>query len=88
MSVSVTIRAYSTARIHDNVYELAARVGGRYVENILGNFGVFAGDSRLQRPEYLGGSVVPIYVGDVLQTTSDTSGHAKRRAILSSLGGL
>ena len=54
------------------LYELAARVGGRYVENILGNFGVFAGDSRLQRPEYLGGSVVPIYVGDVLQTSETT----------------
>lgn len=51
------------------LYELAARVGGRYAENILGNFGVHAGDSRLQRPEYLGGSVVPVYVGDVLQTS-------------------
>lgn len=56
------------------LYELAARVGGRYVENILGNFGVFAGDSRLQRPEYLGGSVVPVYVGDVLQTSESTVG--------------
>lgn len=51
------------------LYELAARVGGRYAENILGNFGVHAGDARLQRPEYLGGSVVPVYVGDVLQTS-------------------
>lgn len=51
------------------LYEIAARVGGRYVENILGNFGVFAGDARLQRPEYLGGSTLPIYVGDVLQTS-------------------
>lgn len=57
------------------LYELAARVGGRYAENILGNFGVHAGDSRLQRPEYLGGTVVPIYVGDVLQTSaSETDG--------------
>lgn len=54
------------------LYELAARVGGRYAENILGNFGVYAGDARLQRPEYLGGSVVPIYVGDVLQTSETT----------------
>lgn len=57
------------------LYELAARVGGRYAENILGNFGVHAGDPRLQRPEYLGGSVVPVYVGDVLQTSeSNDSG--------------
>lgn len=54
------------------LYEIAARVGGRYVENILGNFGVFAGDARLQRPEYLGGSSIPIYVGDVLQTSETT----------------
>lgn len=54
------------------LYELAARVGGRYAENILGNFGVHAGDARLQRPEYLGGSVVPIFVGDVLQTSETT----------------
>lgn len=54
------------------LYEIAARVGGRYVENILGNFGVFAGDARLQRPEYLGGSSLPIYVGDVLQTSETT----------------
>lgn len=54
------------------LYEIAARVGGRYVENILGNFGVFAGDTRLQRPEFLGGSSLPVYVGDVLQTSEST----------------
>ena len=54
------------------LYELAARVGGRYAENIFGNFGVHAGDARLQRPEYLGGSVVPVFVGDVLQTSESS----------------
>lgn len=66
---SATINEVRRAFAIQRVYELCARVGGRYMENILGNFGVRAGDARLQRPEYLGGSVVPITVGDVLQTS-------------------
>lgn len=66
---SATINEVRRAFAVQRLYELAARVGGRYMENILGNFGVRAGDARLQRPEYLGGSVVPITVGDVLQTS-------------------
>lgn len=69
-SINDVRRGFALQRL----YELAARVGGRYAENILGNFGVYAGDARLQRPEYLGGSVVPIYVGDVLQTSESTDG--------------
>lgn len=64
-SINDVRRGFALQRL----YELAARVGGRYAENILGNFGVHAGDARLQRPEYLGGSAVPIFVGDVLQTS-------------------
>ena len=37
-----------------------ARFGTRYVELLLGHFGVNAGDYRLQRPEYLGGSRIPV----------------------------
>lgn len=70
---SATINEVRRAFAVQRLYELAARVGGRYMENILGNFGVRAGDARLQRPEYIGGSVVPITVGDVLQTSSSTS---------------
>lgn len=50
--------------------EIAARVGGRYVEYLLGNFGVRSADSRLQRPEYLGGGRSSILVSQVLQTSS------------------
>ena len=70
---SATINEVRRAFAVQRLYELAARVGGRYMENILGNFGVRAGDARLQRPEYIGGSVIPITVGDVLQTSSSTS---------------
>lgn len=67
---SATINEVRRAFAIQRLYELAARVGGRYMENILGNFGVRAGDARLQRPEYLGGSVIPVMVGDVLQTSA------------------
>lgn len=72
-SRSATINEVRRAFAIQRVYELCARVGGRYMENILGNFGVRAGDARLQRPEYLGGSVVPITVGDVLQTSESNT---------------
>jgi len=53
--------------------ERSARTGGRYVETVLGAFGVRSSDARLQRPEFLGGGRSPIVVSEVLQT-SETSG--------------
>jgi Capsid protein (F protein). len=50
--------------------ELSARAGYRYVENTLAHFGVRIPDSRLQRPEYLGGGKSPVVVSEVLQTSS------------------
>lgn len=61
--------------------EVNARVGGRYIEQILGHFGIHSSDARLQRAEYLGGWSSPIIVSDVEQNsasggtaTSTTSG--------------
>jgi hypothetical protein len=51
-------------------YEKAARGGSRYVEQLLSFFGVRASDARLQRPEFLGGSVSPFTVEPVAQTSS------------------
>lgn len=48
--------------------ELAARVGGRYVEILKGFFDVKPDDARLQRPEYLGGGVTPVQISEVLST--------------------
>lgn len=50
--------------------EISARVGGRYKEFVFGHFGVDINDGRLQRPEYLGGGVAPLKIGDVFQTSS------------------
>lgn len=53
--------------------EKDARYGTRYVEVLLGNFGVSNGDLTLQRPQYLGGSRTPIGVQTVTQTSSATN---------------
>lgn len=55
--------------------EARARYGSRYTE-YLRYLGVKASDSRLERPEYLGGGVDMIQVSEVLQTAPTTSGSA------------
>lgn len=52
------------------MYEKDARGGTRYTEILKSHFGVNSPDSRLQRPEYLGGSRVPINVHQVVQNSS------------------
>lgn len=53
--------------------EKNARGGARYTEQILSHFGVRSKDSRLQRPEFLGATSIPIQISEVLQTSSTTS---------------
>ena len=53
--------------------EKNARAGSRYVESILAHFGVRSSDSRLQRPEYLGGGMSPVMISEVLQTSETAS---------------
>jgi hypothetical protein len=50
--------------------ELLARGGSRYIEGLRSFFGVAPRDSRLDRPEYIGGSKTPIVVSEVLQTSA------------------
>ena len=54
-------------------YEKQARGGSRYTEVIRSFFGVTSPDSRLQRPEYLGGNRVPINVNQVVQQSATGS---------------
>ena len=49
--------------------ERDARGGTRYTEIITAHFGVRSPDSRLQRPEYLGGGSSPIIVNPIAQTS-------------------
>lgn len=53
--------------------ENMARGGSRYIEQILSQFGVISSDSRLQRPEYLGGGSSPCIISEVLQTSETAS---------------
>lgn len=54
--------------------ERNARAGTRYIESILGHFGVRSSDSRLQRPEYITGTKSPVIISEVLNTTGEADG--------------
>ncbi|AXH73915.1 MAG: major capsid protein [Microviridae sp.] len=54
--------------------EKLARSGNRYIEYIKSIFGETSSDSRLQRPEYLGGGRSPIVISEVLSTFDNTTG--------------
>ena len=49
--------------------ELDAQGGTRYIEMVKNHFGVVSPDARLQRPEYLGGGSTPININPIAQTT-------------------
>jgi hypothetical protein len=50
--------------------ERDARGGTRYTEIIRAHFGVISPDSRLQRPEYLGGGTTTININPIAQTSA------------------
>lgn len=72
-STGVTIAKLRQAIKLQEYYELFARAGGRYIESLRSFFGVRPQDSRLQRPEFLGGGIVPIQIGEVLQNSASTT---------------
>lgn len=53
--------------------EKVARTGARYTEVLKAFFGVTSSDARLQRPEFLGGSMSPVMISEVLQTSETTN---------------
>lgn len=55
------------------LYEKDARGGTRYTEILRSHFGVTSPDSRLQRPEYLGGNRKPINISQVVQQSATMS---------------
>lgn len=56
-------------------YERDARGGTRYTEIIRSNFGVISPDSRLQRPEYLGGNHIRLNVSQVVQQSGEVGSN-------------
>lgn len=79
-TAEVDLSDVSAATINDlrfafqmqRILERSAIYGARYTEYIQSAFGVHAGDSRLQRAEYLGGSRNPLSVQQVAQTMEGT----------------
>ena len=71
---SVTVNALRLAFATQRMYEKDARGGSRYVEMIKAHFGVTSPDARQQRPEYLGGTRIPININQVVQTSGETGG--------------
>ena len=69
-----TISELRTAFQIQRLFEKDARSGTRYTEILQGHFGVTSPDSRLQRPEYLGGTSVPVNVQQVIQTSATEGG--------------
>lgn len=74
-ATAATINSLRQAFQIQRLYERDARSGGnRYIEVLRAHFGVISPDARLQRPEYLGGGIIPIQIHSVAQTseTNDT----------------
>lgn len=67
-NTSVSINDFRTAYALQVWYERNAVGGSRYTESIQAHFAVRPQDSRLQRPEYLGGGRIPIKVSEVVST--------------------
>lgn len=66
----ISIQDLRTSNALQRWFERNARGGSRYIEQILAHFGVRSSDARLQRPQFLGGSKMPVAVSEVLQTSS------------------
>lgn len=68
-ATAITINKLREAFQVQRLYERDARGGTRYTEIIRSHFGVVSPDSRLQRPEYLGGSSTPVHITPIAQTS-------------------
>jgi hypothetical protein len=64
---SFSINDWRKSWMLQKFFERNQRSGSRYTEFILSHFGVHTKDSRLQRPEYLGGGRNPVMISEVLQ---------------------
>ncbi len=69
-ATAATINQLREAFQIQKLLERDARGGTRYTEVIKAHFGVTSPDSRLQRPEYLGGGSSPVLISQVPQTSS------------------
>ena len=67
--------------------ERDARGGTRYTEIVRSHFGVASPDSRLQRPEYIGGGSTPVNINPIAQTSATgVSGSSTPMGTLAAMG--
>lgn len=67
---AATVNELREAIVLQQMLELDARGGTRYVEILLSRFGVVSPDFRLQRSEYLGGQTLDVNVNPIAQSSS------------------
>ena len=86
-ATAATINSLRQAFAIQQILELDARSGTRYVEALKGRWGVTSPDFRLQRPEYLGGGSTAVTVNPIAQTSgSNASGTSTPLANLAAVG--
>ena len=86
-ATSATINQLRQSFQIQKLLERDARGGTRYTEIIRSHFGVISPDSRLQRPEYLGGGTTDINISPIAQTSgTSASGTTTPLGTLASMG--
>lgn len=73
-SSQVSINDFRSAYALQVWLERNAIGGSRYTESTQAHFGVRPQDSRLQRPEYIGGGRIPIKISEVVSTAWSSDG--------------
>lgn len=71
-ALTVSPSAFRFAMALQHVKELEAQTDGRYKSYLRKIFGVSVEDNRIDRPEFIGGSVQELNVTDVVQTSEST----------------
>lgn len=69
LNAAVEFSAIRRATALQRFLERSALSGNRYAELLLAHFGVRSSDQSLQRPQYLGGGVMPINISPVEQNS-------------------
>ena len=72
-ATAATVNQLRLAFAIQRIYEKDARGGSRYIEILSNHFGDTSPDSRLQRPEYLGGNRMLINVNQVVQNSESAT---------------
>jgi hypothetical protein len=86
-ATAATINQIRQAFQIQKLLERDARGGTRYTEIIRAHFGVASPDSRLQRPEYIGGGSSPVNINPIAQTSATgTTGSSTPMGTLAAMG--